>query len=306
MYAKMLDVQSHRNLTAVQFGTAERDVLQYKSLDAAIKEKKLEVREVSAAGSVNTLLVVNKADFRVFMMDGDILTGAKQNRVLNTSILLEAGSETKIPVSCVERGRWRQTSAAFSSSGHTAPAMMRSVKAFNVSKNLHASLSRSANQGEVWDGVTLFQMASGTSSQTDDLGEVFAKSEADLQAFLKAFTTNPDANGVAFFVNRRLVSLDLFHRTDIYGEYLPKLVRGIGLVAFHMHKEGEAIGGAEARYRVAEFFDTIDGQEFQDYPGVSLGIERRFGSSEMTGFSLEFEKHPVHLTALRFEPRAAM
>ena len=59
------------------------------------------------------LMVENKGDMRVLFIEGEELVGAKQNRILNTSILVPAKSKTKIPVSCVERGRWRYHSPMF-------------------------------------------------------------------------------------------------------------------------------------------------------------------------------------------------
>jgi len=51
----------------------------------------LEVTEVSEGGSVPTLRVVNKGDRAVFLLDSEELVGAKQNRILNTSVLIAAG-----------------------------------------------------------------------------------------------------------------------------------------------------------------------------------------------------------------------
>jgi len=55
-------------------------------------------------GSVPDLLVDNRGDVRVLFLEGEELIGAKQNRILNTSVLVPAHSKIKIPVSCVEPG----------------------------------------------------------------------------------------------------------------------------------------------------------------------------------------------------------
>jgi hypothetical protein len=70
---------------------------------------------VSAGGSVPELKFVNESDKPVFLMDGEELIGAKQNRTLNLSILVPAKKAVGIPVSCVERGRWHHLSREFSS-----------------------------------------------------------------------------------------------------------------------------------------------------------------------------------------------
>ena len=49
-----------------------------------------------------TLRVINGADRPVLLLDGEELVGAKQNRVLNTSVLVAKGARLDIPVSCVE------------------------------------------------------------------------------------------------------------------------------------------------------------------------------------------------------------
>ena len=77
------------------------------------------------AGSVPELLVENMGDIRVLFIEGEELVGAKQNRILNTSILVAAKSKTKIPVSCVEQGRWGYKSKFFGSSGSHSPSKLR-------------------------------------------------------------------------------------------------------------------------------------------------------------------------------------
>jgi hypothetical protein len=64
----------------------------------------------------------------VLLLDGEELAGAKQNRVLNTTILLQENSETIIPVSCTEQGRWAYATMEFSESGNIMNRSVRSKK----------------------------------------------------------------------------------------------------------------------------------------------------------------------------------
>jgi hypothetical protein len=70
------------------------------------------VTEVSEAGSVPFLQVANGADRPRLLLDGEELVGAKQNRILNTTVLVAAHTEVTIPVSCVEQGRWGTAAAS--------------------------------------------------------------------------------------------------------------------------------------------------------------------------------------------------
>jgi hypothetical protein len=72
----------------------------YRTLGEALGTWDIAVTEGSADGSVPELLVVNRANQPVLLIDGEELAGAKQNRMLNTSILIKEVSETQIPVSC--------------------------------------------------------------------------------------------------------------------------------------------------------------------------------------------------------------
>ncbi len=67
----------------LRFDAADPDWL---TLDEAIAAGSLTVTEVSQAGSVPTLRVVNGGERAVLLLDSEELVGAKQNRVLNTSV----------------------------------------------------------------------------------------------------------------------------------------------------------------------------------------------------------------------------
>src|SRR5215212_3222291 len=91
------------------------------------------VTEIDESGSVPELLAKNPLDSSVLLYDGEELIGAKQNRILNVTVLVPARSETKIPVSCVEEGRWSARSTHFAASKHTAYPDLRRRKAVQLS-----------------------------------------------------------------------------------------------------------------------------------------------------------------------------
>jgi hypothetical protein len=105
-------VQRYKNIAIVPL-IAPDGSFRYRTLGEALAASKITITEVSAAGAVPELLVVNRGQSPVLMIDGEELAGAKQNRVLNTSILLKGLSETRIPVSCTEQGRWSYASSAY-------------------------------------------------------------------------------------------------------------------------------------------------------------------------------------------------
>ena len=180
------------------------------------------MKEVSQAGDVNTLVVLNASAQFVFMMDGDVLAGAKQNRVVNTSILLAPKSKTFIPVSCIEQGRWHHTSPKFTDSKFVASSKLRADKARNVRENLKKENAFDANQGEVWNFVAESQRLYQMSSPTSNLSDIFEKKEKDFDAFAKAFAANPEANGVAIFLGDQLKDLDIFNRREVYPGVFPQ------------------------------------------------------------------------------------
>ena len=74
------------------------DGLAYIALKEALSGGSIEIREVSESGSVPELRVVNRAGKMVLNLEGEELVGAKQNRIVNTTILVAAGVEIVIQI----------------------------------------------------------------------------------------------------------------------------------------------------------------------------------------------------------------
>lgn len=300
MIAKTVSFQKEQNLSVVQIAADNQNSFSCISGPSAIKDDLIQVKEVSKQGSVNTLHVFNLSDKFVFMMDGDILAGAKQNRVLNTSVLLAPNTKTNIPVSCVERGRWSHISHKFDSTDYSAPSMMRAKKALRVSENLKKGMKHASNQGEVWADVDNYSLKFKINSYSDNLSDVFDGKRKDFDEFIHSFQLDKSANGLAVFVKHSLLSLDIFNRTDIFSEYFPRILKGCAMEAFGLKGKSE-MSEAEANFKTLTFIDQFENLNFDEHPGVGVGIEKRFKSNDLTGFELIYNSNMIHFTALNLK-----
>jgi hypothetical protein len=111
----------------------------YITLDEAISSGILKIKEVSIAGNVPELIAENKSHQLILLLDGEEVVGAKQNRILNTTILLDRLSTTTIPVSCVEAHRWSYSSEVFAASQNLLNYDIRRAKQSTVSASLRSS-----------------------------------------------------------------------------------------------------------------------------------------------------------------------
>ena len=298
MLTKVISFQQYKSLGIVQFAIPDQDSFDYISGTRAIKENMVEVKEVDASGSVNNLTVFNLSGKFVFFMDGDILSGAKQNRVLNTSVLLAPNTKTNIPVSCVEQGRWSKVSDHFKSSEFISPTKLRAEKSHMVSMNLNEEMGHVSDQGQVWGNVASYSASFQVRSATSSLSDVYNEKKDQFEDFVTNFKLDGEANGVSIFVNKTLLNLEIFNRKDIYAEYFPKLLRGTAMEAFRIKTKKDKITEAEAKYKMVTFLDKIEEIPMDVHKGVGVGSEKRFETKELTGFELEYNKNLIHLTAL--------
>jgi hypothetical protein len=301
MQVRVVSFQKHKRMSVVQFLSSGQNSFDYISGSEAMRSDLIQVKEVSQSGSVNDLYVYNLSDKYVFFMDGDILTGAKQNRVLNTSVLLSPNSKVTLPVSCVEQGRWDNLFSGFTSSDNIAPQKLRANKARAVKENREIRNISQARQSEVWKDVENYSTILRCSSPTSSLNDIYEKKKEDFQNFLSSFTIHDDANGLAVFADNKLLCTDLFNRTEVYKEYFPKLLRSSAMETAHLKDKENKLTEAEAAYKTINLFDSLDSIASSIHKGIGVGEERRFETEDLTGLQLEFNKHIIHLTALNIE-----
>lgn len=293
----ILDSKNSGIISVIQFATVPNNTFDYITSSKAISRNFIEVTEINEGGSVNNLLIINHSNEYVFFSDGDFLIGAKQNRVLNTSVLLKPNFRQVVPVSCVESGRWGYTTRKFDKTDYSAPAKMRKDKSKEIKCNLDQKKSHYADQGKVWDNVNLYSEEININSPTSDFHFLYCSVPDYYEDKIKDFELCPESNGLAVFVKNKILTIDIFNRCDVYEEYFPKILKS-SILDVHGYKDSEfAFDGKEIMNELLKFLDNKDKMEFQEYPGVSAGIEKRYETNEISGFELVHENHLIHFTA---------
>lgn len=287
-----------QNLTLVPLvARADRDP-GYVTLDEALAGGWAEITETSEGGSVPELKVVNRGDAPVLLLDGEELVGAKQDRVVNLTILVAAHKTIVIPVSCVEAGRWRRVSRRFSSAPRTQFAEGRAAKVRAVTASLQAAGRRDSNQGEVWDLIAEKSARLNVASPTSAMAEVYDRLDAPLDEFVRAFTPAERQVGGVFFINGRPVGLDLFDASSTWRKLAAKLVRGYAVDAID---RGLATAPPVTPDLASAFTADLLASPASVFPATGDGEDVRLTGPRATGAALVAHGRAIHVTAFPME-----
>lgn len=197
----------------------------YITLDEAISSGALKIKEVSMSGNVPELIAENKSHQLILLLDGEEVVGAKQNRILNATILLDRLSTTTIPVSCVEAHRWSYSSEVFAASQNLLNYDIRRAKQQTVSASLRSSERYMSDQGQIWDKIDEIQDELNVSSGTKALSDVYKSFDDELAKYISNFVCHQDQSGIFVFIDGRIAGFDNISLPDAYRAVHPKLLK---------------------------------------------------------------------------------
>ena len=288
---------------------------EYITLREALEQGVFAVTEVSEGGSVPELMVINKGDAAVLLIDGEELRGAKQNRILNTTILVAPKSTTKVPVSCVEHGRWSYQGREFLESGNVMHREMRMLNVRKVSESLRSARQFRSDQGEVWDKVHELACIMEVPSKTGAMNEVYEAKGTDLDGYLKSFRLAPGQKGILVFIDGRPAGLDFVSREAAFATLFPKLIKSYAMEAMlvtERRKRGRGKGDADKALarptadQAREFLKRAAGCEEKKYESVGLGWSYRYAGPGVVGSALAFNDKVVHMAFFSVEEAERM
>ena len=275
--------------------------LDYITLDDAIGQNVSEITEVSAHGVVPELRVVNRGLKPTLIIDGEELVGAKQNRVVNLTILVGAKSELIIPVSCVEAGRWHTKSRRFTAAPRTQYATGRAKRVAQVSRSMAYTGERMSDQSAVWADIADKAARLDSVSATSAMEQMFTDHAASIDAYVARCAPVDGQVGALFAIGDRIVGFDLFDDTATCRKLLPKLVRSYAVDAIDLRNasgssQRNGPGRTPITHLVPGFLAAIGAAPQRRVSAVGLGDDVRLSGSGLVGAALVVDDRVVHLS----------
>jgi hypothetical protein len=292
--AKIGRKQSHQNLAVFPLLSSYANGLDYITLDEALTEELIEVVEVSEEGTVPELKVVNKSPCMILILDGEELVGAKQNRILNTTRLIQEKTTTVIPVSCVEQGRWAHTSPRFDSEERLMAAQLRAMKSEQVHHSIRTSDDYYSDQAAIWREISKKARRMRAESPTMAMSEIYEKKRAALDGYINHFRLVEMQVGAVFMINGKVVGVDCFGKPETFSKVFRKLVESYALDAIDWQKQDRY--GKALKSDVTKFLWAASAASVESRPSVGLGIDYRLESYSLTGFALAHEEQVLHFS----------
>jgi hypothetical protein len=249
---------------------------------------------VSQGGSVPELKVVNKSVRMVLILDGEELVGAKQNRIVNTTILFQGNSTLVIPVSCVEHGRWSYNTSKFNSQNRMMSSNLRNIKCEHVNYSVRSTGEFRSDQGAIWDGIADKAARMEAPSPSGAMAAIYDKERPSLEEYVRDFHLIDFQVGAIFMINGQIAGMDAFGRSDTFTKVFKKLLESYALDAidwYDPNKEHKAF-----KSEVTKFRKAADAAGSEGRPGVGLGTDFRIESRKVTGFALALNDQILHLS----------
>jgi hypothetical protein len=291
------EARSAGGLTLVPVLGSERGEPGYVLAADGFAEGALTIGEIGA-GSVPQLVVQNRGDRPALLIDGEHLEGAKQNRVLNVTVLVAARRDTVIPVSCVEQGRWSYgADQGFAPSPEVAHSLLRGGTAQSHMDHIRAGLGHVADQAAVWNEVDRKRDEVGAAwSPTHAMRDLFEDRRAELSEMTEAFEApERDQVGVVACVGGRPLVADIFGHPSILARLWPRLVAGYAMDALGHPLETVDPSAVES------MLAAVLVGEATTHDDLGLGTEVMVKAPEVVANALTWQGEVVHLAVFSVE-----
>ncbi len=280
-----------QNLTLFAIKGSNNTSFHYITLSQAYENKVVEVKETSEEGTVSELLFINNSDTPILIIEGQELLGAKQNRIINVSILVPAHISMVIPVSCCERSRWGfRSNREFSLSDRMTFSKARRNKMRSVNERWESGDTADSDQQEVWQDMDVKFAKMNVNSSTDSMGDFYDTYSERINQYVKSFASENDDKGIIAAINGKIVSMEFFDRNTSFKDNLSKIIRGLAADAIEEQKTSLIATKKQAE----DFVENVHASRINELGSIGLGSQYKINGDAQLGQTLIFNNQIVH------------
>jgi hypothetical protein len=263
---------------------------------AEARKHGVEIKELAGAAQVGDLVVHNPLELPVLFYEGEEVHGAQQDRTVDISVLVAARSTQRVPVCCVEQGRWdsRRHAEPFAPAPHTAYPELRRLKNEQVRARQAAGAEPRAAQGQVWQEIAAKSARLGAHSRTGALRDVFDHRRGMVDRVHAEIEMKCSQVGMLAAIGGRFVVLDYASDVEAFAALHDRLLAGYALDALEPELDGARTPSLED---ARDFLALLLGVTTQRTDAVGLGSALHFEFGELAGTALAADDELVTITA---------
>jgi hypothetical protein len=229
----------------------------------------------------------------VLLVEGEILVGLKQNRVLNTTILIPPNATLDVPVACVEAGRWRRATGKAKRASYSLSAKIRASKKISEVVRARSVGDFMTDQGLVWDSVEASLGSHRVSSPTSAYSEIEKARGKEIEDHLRSLEPLPGQAGVLAYLGGEPLSLDVFDRPSTLAQLWRELVGSYIADSLIADKPDGSVDLEQAKVWIR----SLVAGETTCHPGVGMGETVLITGPHHALSALVVDGAPVHIAA---------
>ncbi len=201
------------------FREANKQMGQVVPLNKALQDGRLKINEHANGAMVNTLQAINTSKDTIYLMQGEVVVGGQQDRMLAQDVLIPPGATMDIAAFCVEHGRWQEngTGQGFSSTIGVVDQQVRKAAA-------------EGEQSRVWEEVAEDVAHNKTETRSGSYAHLmqdkeFQAERARYRERLLGLTTGRSGVvGVVAVSGNKVIGCDVFATEALFTQAYPQLI----------------------------------------------------------------------------------
>ena len=239
--------------------------------DAYVSEK--------ATPDVSTLMVANTGSRPLLLLEGQVLDGGWQNRMVARSVVVAPNDEVAVDVVCVEAGRW---------GGQRRHAGLRRRASTRVQAGLRAGDNR---QNEVWKRVSEYESRYGANA-TSSFSEHANRAAGDISRLTDGLRPFPGQIGIVIAISGYPLSAELFDSPATLAEQYQPIVAAAAMDA--VGRPGEVTPSR----RVRRFINHANEIPLRRTVAAGAGVTFVGDTEDSSVSVLRWQRRDVHTSLL--------